>query len=110
MKALLVCECREEKLLAFSYELVAFADKLGAERAMVLVGSEVEIPRVNGKLYLADSKKFGDYNPDLHKKIVLEAVKRENAECVVFVHSSYGWDLAPRVAAALKAGQVSEIV
>jgi electron transfer flavoprotein alpha subunit len=29
---------------------------------------------------------------------------------VVFLHSSSGWDLAPRVAAALKVGQVSEIV
>ena len=28
----------------------------------------------------------------------------------MFVHSSYGWDLAPRVAARLKAAQVSEIV
>ncbi len=43
-------------------------------------------------------------------KIVLEAVKRENPDCIVFLHSSYGWDLAPRVAAALKVGQVSEIV
>jgi electron transfer flavoprotein alpha subunit len=110
MKALLVCEYREKKLLASSYELVAFADKLGADRAMVLIGSEAEIPRVNGKLYFADAAKYGEYNPDLHKKIVLEAVKRENPDCVVFVHSSYGWDLAPRVGVALKAGQVSEIV
>ncbi len=110
MKALLVFEYREKKLLASSYELVAFADKLGADRAMVLIGSEAEIPRVNGKLYFADAAKYGEYNPDLHKKIVLEAVKRENPDCVVFVHSSYGWDLAPRVGVALKAGQVSEIV
>jgi len=110
MKALLVCEYREKKLLASSYELIAFADRLGADRAMLLIGSEAEIPRVNGKLYLADAEKYGEYNPDLHKKIVLEAVKRENPDCVVFLHSSYGWDLAPRVAAVLKAGQISEIV
>jgi electron transfer flavoprotein alpha subunit len=110
MKALLICEYREGKLLASSYELVAFADKLGADRAMVLIGSEAELPRVNGKVYLADAQKYGEYNPDLHKKVVLETVKRENPDAVVFLHSSYGWDLAPRVAAALKAGQVSEIV
>lgn len=110
MKALLICEYREGKLLASSYELVAFADKLGADKAMVLIGSEAELPRVNGRVYLADAKKYGEYNPDLHKQIVLEAIKRENPDYVVFIHSSYGWDLAPRVAAALKAGQVSEIV
>jgi electron transfer flavoprotein alpha subunit len=110
MKALLICEYREGKLLDSSYELMAFADKLGAEKAMVLIGKEAEAPRVNAKVYLADAAKYGEYNPDLHKKIVLEAIKRENPDYIVFLHSSYGWDLAPRVAAALKAGQVSEIV
>ncbi|ABB32381.1 Electron transfer flavoprotein alpha subunit [Geobacter metallireducens RCH3] len=110
MKALLVCEYREGKLLETSYELVAFAEKLGAEKAMVLIGSEAEAPKVNGTVYLADAGKYGEYNPDVHKKIVLAAIERENPDYVVFVHSSYGWDLAPRVAANLKAAQISEIV
>jgi len=110
MKALLICEYREGALLAASYELVAFAEKLGAERAMVLIGDENAAPRVDARVYLADVKKYGEYNPELHKKIVLQAVERENPDCIVFAHSSYGWDLAPRVAAALKAGQISEIV
>jgi len=110
MKALLICEYREGKLLDASYELAAFADKLGAEKAMVLIGSEAEVPKVNGTVYLADAGKYGEYNPDVHKKIVLAAVERENPDYIVFVHSSYGWDLAPRVAATLKAAQISEIV
>lgn len=110
MKALLICEYREGKLLDSSYELVAFADTLGAEKAMVLIGSEAEAPKVNRVVYLADAAKYGEYNPDLHKGIVLAAVERENPDYVVFVHSSFGWDLAPRVAAALKVGQVSEVV
>ena len=109
MKALLVCEYREGKLLESSYELIAFADKLGADKVMVLIGKEAEAPRVNAKVYMAEAAKYGEYNPDLHKQIVLEAVKRENPDTVVFLHSSYGWDLAPRVAAALRVGQVSEI-
>ncbi len=109
MKALLVCEYREGKLLASSYELIAFADKLGADKVMVLIGKEAEAPRVNAKVYMAEAAKYGEYNPDLHKRIVLEASKREDPDYVVFLHSSYGWDLAPRVAAALRAGQVSEI-
>lgn len=110
MKALLICEYREGKLLETSYELVAFADKLGTEKAMVLIGSEAEAPRVNGKVYWADAGKYGEYNPDVHKKIVLAAIERENPDYVVFVHSSFGWDLAPRVAASLKAAQISEVV
>ncbi len=110
MKALLVCEYREGKLLDSTYELLAFADRLGAEKAMLLIGSESALPTCNAAVYLADAAKYGEYNPDVHKKIVLDVAQRENADCVVFVHSSYGWDVAPRVAAALRAGQVSEIV
>ena len=110
MKTLLVCEYREGKLLDSSYELVAFAQKLQADKALVLIGSEAEAPRVASKVYLADAGHYGEYNPDQHKRVVLEAVQRENPDYIVFAHSSYGWDLAPRVATALKVGQVSEIV
>jgi electron transfer flavoprotein alpha subunit len=110
MKALLVGEYRQGKLLDSTYELLAFAGQLGAEWAMVLIGSEVQAPRCNGRVFLADAAKYGEYNPDLHKKLVLAAVARENPDYIVFVHSSYGWDLAPRVAAALRIGQVSEVV
>jgi electron transfer flavoprotein alpha subunit len=109
MKALLVFECREGKLLVSSYELLAFAEKLGADMAIVLIGNEADVPKVNAKVYFADAVKYGEYSPELHKKIVCEAAKREDPDCVVFLHSSYGWDLAPRVAASLKIGQVSEI-
>lgn len=110
MKALLIAEYRQGKLLETTYELQAFAGLLGAESAMVLVGSPGDLPKFAGKLYLADVAKYGEYNPDLHKKLVLEAVAKENPDYIVFVHSSYGWDLAPRVAAALRIGQVSEVV
>ncbi|MBU5636237.1 electron transfer flavoprotein subunit alpha/FixB family protein [Geomonas sp. Red69] len=110
MKALLIGEYRQGKLLDTTYELKAFADRLGADSVMLLVGSDSELPKYDGTLYLADAAKYGEYNPDQHKQLVLQAVEKENPDCIVFVHSSYGWDLAPRVAVALKAGQVSEIV
>jgi electron transfer flavoprotein alpha subunit len=40
----------------------------------------------------------------------LNVVQKENIDDIVFIHSPYGWDLAPRVAAALKIAQVSEII
>jgi electron transfer flavoprotein alpha subunit len=110
MKTLLVGEYREGRLLGSTYELVAFAEKLGTESAMFLVGSESDLPGYGGALYLADAGKYGEFNPAAHKKLLLEAVAKENPDLVVFVHSSYGWDLAPRVALALQAAQVSEVV
>lgn len=110
MKALLVCEYQHGKLLESTYELLAFADRLGADKVMLLIGSEAEAPNFGGKVYLADADKYGEYNPDLHKRLVLDTAQKEHPDYIVFVHSSFGWDLAPRVAAALKAAQVSEIV
>lgn len=110
MKALLVCEYREGKLLDTSYELIALADKLGVDKAAVLIGSEEAVPRMEGTVYLADAAVCGEYNPAAHKAVILAAMAKENPDYLIFCHSSYGWDLAPRVAAALKAGQITEVV
>ena len=109
MKTLLIGEYREGKLLDSTYELLGFASQMGAETAMLLVGNETQLPAYGGTLYLADATTCGEYNPDLHKKLILDTVQKENPDYIVFLHSSYGWDLAPRVAAALRAAQVSEV-
>src|ERR1035437_8088399 len=110
IKTLLIGEYREGRLLDSTYELLGFAGQLGADTAMLLVGSESQMPLYRGTLYLTDATACGEYNPDLHKKLILEAVQKENPDYIVFLHSSYGWDLAPRVAAALKIAQVSEVI
>ncbi|MBT8360207.1 MAG: electron transfer flavoprotein subunit alpha/FixB family protein, partial [Deltaproteobacteria bacterium] len=110
MKLLLVAEYREGKALASAGELIDFADKIGGEHVMFMVGSESSLPQYEGKLFLADAAKHGEYSPTVHKLLLLDVIGRENPEMVVFCHSSYGWDLAPRVAWALKAAQVSEVV
>jgi electron transfer flavoprotein alpha subunit len=110
MKILLVGEYRDGKLLGSTYELVAFAEKLGADSAMFLVGSEGELPQYDGTLYLADISKYREFNPAVHKQLLLDVINKEQPEMIVFSHSSYGWDLAPRVSLALNAAQVSEVV
>lgn len=110
MKILLVAEYRDGKLLGSSSELVGFAEKMAAESVMVLVGTEASLPSYGGKLYLADVAACGEFNPDLHKQVILDVVAKEQPDMIAFCHSSYGWDLAPRVAFALKAAQVSEVV
>ena len=110
MKILLVAEYRDGKLLGSAYELMAFAQKMAADSVMFLVGSEAALPSYDGRLYLADAGGCGEFNPDVHKALLLEVIAREQPEMIAFSHSSYGWDLAPRVAFALRAAQVSEVV
>jgi len=110
MKLLLVAECREGKLLGSIYELLGFANELDAEASVFLVGSDNEVPRFSGNLYLADVSTYQEYNPAGHKALLLQAIEKEQPDLVVFSHSSYGWDLAPRIAFALEAAQISEVV
>ena len=110
MKILLVAESRDGKLLGSANELIAFAAKMGGDNAMFLVGSESQLPAYSGKLYLAEAAVCGEFNPEAHKRLLLEVIAKEQPDIIAFSHSSYGWDLAPRVAFALKAAQVSELV
>lgn len=110
MKLLLVAEYREGKLLGSINELLGFANEVNGEIAVFLVGSENVIPHFAGKLYLADVNSHREYNPDCHKALLLQAIEKEQPDLVVFSHSSYGWDLAPRVAFSLEAAQISEVV
>lgn len=110
MKVLLIAEYREKALLENIYELNGFANSLNAEKVFFAVGYENNLPQLAGKLYLADAEKYGEYNPDVHKELIKQVVEKENPHYIVFSHSSYGWDLAPRVAATLKVGQITEVV
>jgi electron transfer flavoprotein alpha subunit len=110
MKLLLVGEYQEKKLLNVTYDLVGFANKLGADKIMVASGYESDLPKFDGKLYLANANEVGEYNPNIHKKMILDVIEKENPDVIVFIHSSFGWDLAPRVATALKAAQFTEVI
>ncbi|MCF6266035.1 MAG: electron transfer flavoprotein subunit alpha/FixB family protein [Desulfuromusa sp.] len=110
MKTLLVAEYRDGKLLNSTYELVAFAAQTGSESAMFLVGDNSIVPQYNGTLYLADSNKYNEFNPAVHKQLLLDVIATEKPDMVVFSHSSYGWDLAPRISLALGAAHISEVV
>lgn len=110
MKALLIAESRQGKLLPGSYETLAFANKIDADPVMFMVGNENELPQFSGVLHLADVATAGEYNPNEHLRLLLEVVEKEAPQLIVFQHTSYGWDLAPRLAGALQVGQVSEVV
>jgi len=58
---------------------------------MLLVGSHAQLPAFDGRLYLADAATCGEYNPEVHKKLILSVIDKEQPDAVVFSHSSYGW-------------------
>lgn len=110
MKTLLIAEYREGQVLGSYHELVHFSQRLDAESVMFLVGSADALPAYPGKLYLAEAAQAGEFNPQTHKQLLLDVISREQPDMVVLAHSSYGWDLAPRLALELNAAQISEVV
>ena len=94
MKAICVGEYVKGDVAPATYELLEFAGRAGAQAAMVMAGEGNSLPAFDGRLYLAGFKEPESYAPDLHKKMILEAVEREKPDLLVFSHSPYGWDLA----------------
>jgi len=108
MKLLLVGECRDGRVTAETAELFGFAARLDAEVSMALAGSVDDLPAFDGRLYRAEGGH--EFDATFHKRLVLAAVERERPDAVAFLHSSYGWDIAPRVAFAMQSAQVSGVV
>jgi electron transfer flavoprotein alpha subunit len=107
MKLLLVCEVRDGAIAPEVAELSGFAALLGAEASMVLAGAAGDLPAFEGRLYRADA--VHEFDMACHKRMVIAAVEREQPDAVAFLHSSFGWELAPRVAFAMQAAQVSGV-
>ena len=107
MKLLLVGEVRDGRLTAETAELFGFAARLKAETSMVLAGDAEALPAFGGRLYRADGGH--EFDATYHKRLVLAAIEREPPDVVALPHSSYGWDVAPRVAFAMNAAQVSGV-
>jgi len=110
MKCLIIAEYRDGALLESYRELLGFSSQRGSESVMFMVGSKDALPDFDGTLYLADAGAHGDFNPSVHRALLTEVVEKEQPDIIVLSHSSYGWDLAPRLACALKLPQISEVV
>jgi len=110
MKALLIGEYKNGHIDESFYELVGFAKKLGIETVGFVVAPLDSKLEYEGKVYIADINKAKDYNPKVHKDLIINVVEKEGPDLIVFSHSSYGWDLAPRLSVALNSALISEVV
>ena len=63
-----------------------------------------------GKTYVADDASLENYNVDGYSAAIQAAVSASGADTVLISNTPSGWDVAPRVAAALDAGFVSDAI
>lgn len=115
-----IAEHKMDKLESSSLELITesrrLAGKLRRKLAVVLIGADlgntVESAVKCGpdKIYLLDHEAFEEYDTRLHACAVAELIGREQPMVVLFGATPTGSDLAPRVAAKLKAGLVTNCI
>jgi electron transfer flavoprotein alpha subunit len=115
---LLVAEIQKGKVREASLELVAFARKVGEatgrEVKSLVVGQGVQglaeelSKKGGGEVFVAEHELLAHYNVDAHHAAVKAAVDAASPDLILLSNTPSGWDLAPRVAAALDAGFVSD--
>jgi electron transfer flavoprotein alpha subunit len=114
-KTLIVGEIQGEALREATLELVAFARRLGGEVVSLVAGSGVQglaeelSKKGGGKVLLADDPGLANYRADAWAAVVRAAVEAESPDLILISNTPIGWDVAPKLAAALDVGIVSDV-
>jgi len=115
---LIVAEIQNGQIRESSFELASFAQKLasagGHEVNGLVLGKDIAgladdfSKKGGGKVFTADADIFANYNVEATNAAVRAAVDASGAGLILFSNTPSGWDVAPRVAAGLDAGFVSD--
>ena len=112
---LIVTEIQNGKIREASYELAAMAQALtGSETKSLVIGSGVGdeasafASKGGGETLVVDNAAAANYNADAWTAAIVAAVESSGADLVLISNTPTGWDVAPRVAALLDAGFVSD--
>ena len=112
---LIVTEIQNGKIREASYELAAMAQTLtGSETKSLVIGSGVGdeasafASKGGGDTLVVDNAAAANYNADAWTAAIVAAVESSGADLVLISNTPTGWDVAPRVAALLDAGFVSD--
>jgi electron transfer flavoprotein alpha subunit len=115
MKTLIVGEILDGALRAATLELVALARRLGGDVVSLLFGSGIAsraeelAKRGGGKVLCADHAAFAAYSADGWARVIRRAIDAEKPDLVLISNTPSGWDVAPKLAAALDTGLITDV-
>lgn len=114
-----VAEVRGGKLRQVTLEAIAAANQAksdGDRVAAVLAGHQVdtlaqELARyVDGPVHVIEHADLETYNAESYHAAVSKALEALSPKAVFLGHTAVGKDLAPKIAAGLQAGQISDVI
>ena len=116
-KVLVLGEVREGSLRNVSFEAIAAGKKIaaGGEVVGVLLGDSVAAVANELIAYGADRvitvehPHLKNYTSDGYSQAFLAVQEQENADAIVFGHTSLGKDLSPKIASRLQSGLISDV-
>jgi electron transfer flavoprotein alpha subunit len=108
----------EEPSFSLLSEGKRLKEKLGGSHLLsaILMGHEIKDPGKElgsygaDRVYYFDHPQLEGYLPDLYTGLLTNLVKEKNPDFILFGATSLGRDLAPRVAARLRTGLVTQCV
>jgi electron transfer flavoprotein alpha subunit len=115
---LVVTEIANGAIRDASLELVGFArgvaEASGREVKSLVIGAGVDdlasdfAGKGGGETYVVDNNAMANYNVDGYSKAIRAAAEAAGADLVLLSNTPSGWDVAPRIAAALDCAFVSD--
>mgnify|MGYP001818346187 CR=1 FL=1 len=114
-KVLVIADIKEGLLKGSTAELLSKAKAIGAETAVVAIGSNIEplIPELVGAgsdtQYIVDDPGLELFTAGPYASCVVDAAKQFGADLIWFGFSESGKAVAPRVAVKLEAACATEI-
>jgi len=115
---LIVTEVQDGKIREASFELATFAQEIagasGRDVKSLVLGSGADAlaqefsTRGGGSVFAASDATLANYNAETSLAAIKAAVEASGADLVLISNTPSGWDVAPRVAAALDAGFISD--
>ncbi|MFD2369986.1 electron transfer flavoprotein subunit alpha/FixB family protein [Brevibacillus sp. GCM10020057] len=117
-KVLVLAEVRDGQLRNVSLEALAAAQTLaeGGEVVAAVFGANAAELAVTlghhgaGTVYTSDNSALAQYTPDAYSQALTQLIELANPDAVVLGHTAIGRDVAPRVAARLGYGLVSDVI
>ena len=115
---LIVAEIQGGQIRESSFELATYAQKIaaatGREITSVVLGKDVAgladdfAKKGGGKVFVTDDELLVNYCVESANAAIRAAIEASGADVILFSNTPSGWDVAPRIAAGLDAGFVSD--
>ncbi|MCT4782479.1 MULTISPECIES: electron transfer flavoprotein subunit alpha/FixB family protein [Exiguobacterium] len=116
MKALVLAEAREGVLRNVSFEAIAAAKQLTDDVTAVVIGEDVKAlanelaEHGAGRVLVVEDARLKHYTPDGYGQVLRQLIDQESPDLIVLGHTALGKDIAPKLAARLDAGLISDVV